>query len=747
MYKLLASFIVCLSLLLCASTPVYTPVPKSVKTSGKAVVFQYKWKLDGGGSPAAWLQEELVARGGWSFLEDAKQTISFKQVADNSHPEEYQLSITQRHITIGASDEAGFFRGVGRLLAILRHPSTLYTDTSVTLPELTIRDWPDYPHRIADLTMSYWEPYTNDERLASTKRIVEILAEHGYNGVVINLSSNYQSKYFASNRPTPWSQEHIRSLVRFCKSRGVIPSPGFATFSHGFLAPQIHIIKNENGQIVGQDVQHPQFREDYTKVLDEMVDLFDTPPYFRVGGDEAQGELDRLKLSTEENVKLYIGLFNFISEYLWEKHHCRAVLWHDMLFSKQLGGHREGDGFAESRVLPGQAAIDALSHRLILNYWNYELAKSYDGVDILRKAGFEVWSSCWTMQAGIPALAKYSFERGATGYVPTTWCFNHNKGGTLLYAGECAWNAATKQPSCDYDELYLQEWKSAPWFPNASSAKNIAFQGAANAATASVGEARIGNLILPLNSGISPRNTTIIPIKTSEEIHRLQQDHPKVKFFIDGQERFDMEIDHVNGPRGYLEMVLYTPKQGPSTQQNKWGEEWSVFDGQRVDGHFRYQPNTAIPPDGMLVSINVSGADKHNNLRRLMVHKSIRLLASYPAGGETNRLRANLSPNTRQVVLVFGAKLWPFTEQPLDAVTITAKCLQSTEAEKVSVYNDFALTPDPHFTGNFQKLFLPGGLEAVVWQVPEGRTPASIELEFSALGAAMDTKVLAAMEL
>jgi hypothetical protein len=172
-----------------------------------------------------------------------------------------------------------------------------------------------------------------------------------------------------------------------------------------------------------------------------------------------------------------------------------------------------------------------------------------------------------------------------------------------------------------------------------------------------------------------------------------------------------------------------------------------VFDGQRVDGHFRYQPNTAIPPDGMLVSINVSGADKHNNLRRLMVHKSIRLLASYPAGGEANCLRANLSPQTRQVVLVFGAKLWPFTEQPLDAVTITAKCLQSTEAEKVSVNNDFALTPDPHFTGNFQKLFLPGGLEAVVWQVPEGRTPASIKLEFSALGAAMDMKVLAAMEL
>ena len=80
-------------------------------------------------------------------------------------------------------------------------------------------------------------------------------------------------------------------------------------------------------------------------------------------------------------------------------------------------------------------------------------------------------------------------------------------------------------------------------------------------------------------------------------------------------------------------------------------------------------------------------------------------------------------------------------------MTIAAKSLQSTEAEKVSVYNDFALTPDPHFTGNFQKLFLPGGLEAVVWQIPEGHTPASIELEFSALGAAMDMKVLAAMEL
>ncbi len=656
------------------------------------------------------------------------------------------MAIEPGRVTIAAADEAGLFRGAGRLLAILRHPSTIYTDNSVVLPELVIRDWPDYPHRIADLTMSYWEPYNDEERLASTRRIIEILAEQGYNRVVIHLGSNYQSKYFTSNRPTPWSQEHIRSLVGFCKSRGLTPIPGFATFSHSQLAPQIHIVKEGNTQ----DIRHPQFREDYTKVLDEMMDLFGNPPYFRVGGDEAQGDLDRLKLTTEENVKLYTGLFNFIGDYLWDKYSCRAIIWHDMLFSAQLGGHREGDGFSEGRVVPGKEAIDALSRRIVVNYWNYEPAGSYDAVDILLKAGFQVWSSCWTAQAGIPALAKYSYERGAKGYVPTTWCFNHNKVGTLLYAGECAWNAATEKPACDYEELYLQEWSGAPWFQNPSSAKPVVFQGAFKAESEvpeqSAGMARLGNLELPLGGGISPRKTMIQQVRFSHEVHSLMQEHPDVKFFVDGQERFDMEIDRVNGQRGYLELVLYTPEQGPSTKQNKWGEDWGVFDGERVDGHHIYEPDTAIPPDGMLLSINVSGADKHNNLRRLMSHGSIRIMASWPEGGEANVLRASLSPSTRQVALVFGARLWPFTEKPLDAVAVTAKCAESQETEKISIYNDFALTPDPHFTGNFRKVFLPGGLAALVWQVPEGRTPESLELEFSAIGTAMDMRLLAAVE-
>ncbi len=80
-------------------------------------------------------------------------------------------------------------------------------------------------------------------------------------------------------------------------------------------------------------------------------------------------------------------------------------------------------------------------------------------------------------------------------------------------------------------------------------------------------------------------------------------------------------------------------------------------------------------------------------------------------------------------------------------MVVSAKCAEDSEPEKVSVYNDFALTPDPHFTGNFRKVFLPGGLSAVVWQVPEGRTPENLELSFSALGIAMDLKLLTAVEM
>ena len=727
-----------------------TPAPKQLEvTSGQTAKFSYDWKIDNEtdyNHAADWIEEEFSGRRWLCPTETPQKVILRKMPFSGENREKYQLEISPNGIILSAADEAGMWRAVGRLLSLLKNPGVNYHASGFEMPCLKITDWPDFPLRLMDLTMTYWEPFSDAERLESSKKIVEIMAEHGFNHVIIDLGGNYESEYFKSNRPTPWSRSDIRELVRFCKSRGIVPLPGINTIGHLDRAPHIALLRDNEGRNIGHDIRTPEFYEAYAKVLDELVELFEKPPYFLVGGDEANAVFKIFQQSKEENAALYAKVFNFAAEHL-EKYNCRPVIWHDMLFAPELGGERiSNDGITEKNIAPASTALNLLSKKVIVNYWHYGSAERYEGLDILTQSGFDVWASTWHFPEGIHALAQYAGKHQIAAYVGTTWNNNHNKGAALILVGEYSWNTSASPVTFDPAEVFLREWSRTPFFPNPQTVTPLHFAGAVTVPfrrfTAPV---QLGNLQLESNP-ISGMKRQFFHLEQPEEIVTLRQERPDTKLFLQGGERFVMQVPSVNQNRAHNSFVLYTPSFGQSTRQNKWGDDWTILNGE-VTQSTSGEPNSAIPQDGGVISAHKTGADIHNNVRKIMAKGKVDLIATRTALAEPiPPLKAVCDPQNSTVIMVFGAELWMYTEIPQAAAEIAISTTGGT-TEKFKLNVDFALAPDPRFHGNFNIVYLPDGLVAVIWTGKNQETATGVTLQFTPLGIATGTALVAAAEM
>ena len=109
-------------------------------------------------------------------------------------------------------------------------------------------------------------------------------------------------------------------------------------------------------------------------------------------------------------------------------------------------------------------------------------------------------------------------------------------------------------------------------------------------------------------------------------------------------------------------------------------------------------------------------------------------------------LKAVCDPQNSTVIMVFGAELWMYTEIPQAAAEIAISTTGGT-TEKFKLNVDFALAPDPRFHGNFNIVYLPDGLVAVIWTGKNQETATGVTLQFTPLGIATGTALVAAAEM
>ena len=724
-----------------------SPAPKELTVSGARVSFGTEWKIENSElfpEAAAWIMEDCAARN-WSFSENGVHTVSFKKTAGNGNPEYYTLELTADGVVLGAETKEGMFRAAGRFLSILKQPFSVVSGDTLTTETMTIADWPDFPVRLMSLTMTFWEPFSDEERLDYNKRIIASMAEHGYNHVAIGIGNNYNSKYFKTEKPTPWSDEDIKELVRFSKARGVIPFPYISVISHYDGGPLITPLLNEEGTPVGHDILGEEFWEVYPLVLDELVELFDYPPYFRVGGDEANGFFAYIKKTPEECAELFAKTFNFTNDHL-KQYNCRTIIWHDMLFSEEMGGIREQvEGIHEGEIIPSPYVLEKLDKDIIINYWYYVADDEYPAIDYISDAGFEVWSSTWYFVEGIYPLANVSGRKNVTGYDGTTWCFNHTKGEEIILVGEVAWNSQTTEVAYEANEVFMREWSQTPYFANASDAAPLVFDNGVILNDYAVDSISVGNLQIACPAPAAAVETVFSSLAVPDDIVRIKAEDPTAEIFFSGSEPFVLRPDGINRFRHVGELILYTPSHGKGTGQNIWGNDYVVIDN-IVTSKSVQIANVAIPDNGCVISTNITGAELQFNVKKITRENFVELILSRRA--DKNAVLPKLTANCNggnQLVFIFDTELKMYCDKPVTAAEITIKTADG-RTDSFALKADFCLYPDPNVFPNFQLIYLPEGRAALIWNGGEAAA-AEAQVEFTHMGTAVGTVLLGAVEM
>ncbi|MEL7532522.1 MAG: family 20 glycosylhydrolase [Bacteroidota bacterium] len=303
MKKLLLFAILASSLLACQDRTTETiagkflihilPQPKEIDLSSNAIVLSNKSKLY---SPDPSLQPLLgLAQNEIEHLTGKRIEITTSQevgadinfhLEPNLGPEEYTLRTTQS-VEIHGGSYAAVAAGKNTLLQLL---STL--DQKIVIPQISLRDFPDASFRglLIDLARQW-------HNLDQVKELIDLAAFYKCNFVQLHFT-DYQSFTLPSTHfpklSTPdrhYSFEDLRELEAYASLRGIAIIPELEVPGHSSpfvkMYPEIFAIEDtaSNPWIVnmGREEIYPAL----DSIIGELAEIFQTSPYFHIGGDEA----------------------------------------------------------------------------------------------------------------------------------------------------------------------------------------------------------------------------------------------------------------------------------------------------------------------------------------------------------------------------------------------------------------------------------------------------------------------------
>ncbi len=269
------------------------PQPKEISYSSNGIRLTEASKLY---SPDASLQELLrLTQSEIEFLTGQMIAIANRPeigadinfyLDTNLALEEYQLRIDQS-VEIHGGSYAAVVAGKNTLLQTL---STL--DQKLILPKIKVRDFPDASFRglLIDLARQW-------HTLGQVKELIDLASFYKCNYVQLHFT-DYQSFTLPSTHypklSTPgrhYSFEELRELEEYARLRGIAIIPELEVPGHSSpfakMYPEIFAIEDtvNNPWIINMG------REEVYTALDSMIgeiaEIFQTSPYFHIGGDEA----------------------------------------------------------------------------------------------------------------------------------------------------------------------------------------------------------------------------------------------------------------------------------------------------------------------------------------------------------------------------------------------------------------------------------------------------------------------------
>ncbi len=323
----------------------------------------------------------------------------------------YELTITPRCVEIVANSPAGAFYAAQTLRQICQQAEP------GKLACLTIKDWPDFPHRGIMLDISRSKVPT----MKTLYKLVDMFAGMKINQLQLYTEHTfaYQKHKIVWEKASPMTSRQNKELDAYCKERYIDLVPNQNSFGHmeNWIrhAPYRHLSENPKGGIT-LDPTNPETIEFISGLYNELLPNFSSKQ-FNVGCDEVQIGEYRSKAACDEKGKGRVYLDYLMKIYTLCQQRGRTMqFWGDIInHYPELIPELPKDG-------------------LIALEWGYRAKHPFDErCAEFKKAGVPFYvcpgtSSCVSIigrtrrsMANLLNAAENGLKHGALGYLNTNW--------------------------------------------------------------------------------------------------------------------------------------------------------------------------------------------------------------------------------------------------------------------------------------------------------------------------------------
>ena len=338
---------------------------------------------------------------------------------------------------------ADTLQGIRYAMYTLRH-ATMAARGGLTvdhyiLPGLKVKDAPKLAFRGIHI------PWGLNQDATEIEKRVRLAAALKYNYAIIEPWGTFRSARhpwwgWKEGRMTP---EAVRHLVRVGRELGITLCPQIPAFGHasmGITSPGKHAILDAHPEyqplfesLNGWNwcLSNPKSLEVITDLAEEMIELFDHPPYFHVGCDEAAPPNCPLCVASDYR-KLVVRHIHNLHDML-AKRGARMMLWHDMFL--QAGDERWKGFYANGSRETADALAD-LPRDIVICDWFYgkDAKRDYPSMTMFKKLGFTVLTCPWYELKGTEAQCRFAAANGIDGVLSTTWGAGTGKEKGKFYA-------------------------------------------------------------------------------------------------------------------------------------------------------------------------------------------------------------------------------------------------------------------------------------------------------------------------
>ena len=375
-----------------------------------------------------------------------------------SNEEHYEISITETLLTLRANN----CKAVNLALYTLRQLAEVQRGTLTIrgffLPVTEIADEPLFSFRAIHFCVFPETTYTQLEQR------LRLAAYHKYNYAVVEFWGTYSYECFPALawKEKAWGRASITRLVRLCRELGITLCPQFNLLGHASGA------RGGNGKHAVLDfhreyeslfepdgwcwcLSNPETRRVLTDVVHELLELFEDPPYFHIGCDEAHNLASCLECRRSNIEDLLTDHITYFHDLL-QKRSCRSVMWHDMLLTRDPEGPYAGYVANGKKEDCHENLLSRLPKDMVIADWQYDLPPRMSDADpepewptwkAFLDKGFEVLFCPWDKNEVILSQAKKAAERKLKGCIQTTWHLGYRYPQMALFfhtGAQAAWN-------------------------------------------------------------------------------------------------------------------------------------------------------------------------------------------------------------------------------------------------------------------------------------------------------------------